>query len=144
MAERAAVVAAALGKFAARHTDRDAMPDDAEYNVDIAIAAKVDGEPYTAEIAAGVHVGRLSTRASSVGHSQDHLIAAILAKLNTTTRDKVLRDLPDEFERVGGLPPVTDEALAAVEAFRKRLRAKVSQQVRGSVKVDPIKVSVPE
>jgi len=131
--ERAAAVAAALAKFAKAHTDRDAMPDGAAYDVDIAMAATVNGQPLAAEVTADVTVGHAQTRASSVGPDQNHVIAAILAKLNTRTRNKILHDLPAEFAAAGELPEVDPEAIEDVKAFRKALRAEVSQDVKGSV-----------
>ncbi len=80
-------------------------------------------------------VGEDSVTASSVTPQTDELLAHILGKLNTATRDKLLRELPQEFAANGNEMPKADESLIdAVHDMLQKLRRKVTRPRRGSVK----------
>jgi len=133
-----AVVAAAaytaLAKVGGKEANRDDLAAGATHAVRLAIAGQIDGEEFETYIAADLSVGHDSTRASSTGPKQGELIAVILGKLNTATRDKILRELPEEFAANDNqLPAVDTTAVDAVDSMLKRLRAKKTQNVRGSV-----------
>ena len=58
----------------------------------------------------------------------------ILNKLNTATRQKLLRELPEAFAAAGNrLPEVSVELQEATRLLLRRLRAKVDQQVKAPV-----------
>lgn len=135
LATRAAMFAF-LGKLAADEGERDDMSDGQHSEVTLSIVAEVDGKRCHYAFAGTVDVGHASTRASSVGPNQDELLALVLAKLNTVTRDKLCRDLADEFAAAGGKLPAVDSAIVDQAAKLKAdLRQKVDQPVRGSVRV---------
>lgn len=129
-----AAVFAALAKIAEKEGDRDQLVDGATHQVAIEILAKVDGVPFEANASAMLSVGHASTRASSTTPNVAHVLALVLGKLNAATRDKILSELPEDFERNGGLlPEVAETAIEAADNMLRRLRAKVQTTVRGSV-----------
>jgi hypothetical protein len=82
--------------------------------------------------------------ALQVGHDLDgvagvtpdpaHLVALVLAKLNTATRAKILAELPDEFAAHGNqLPAVDAQLLADTAGLLQALRRKAPQRRRGAV-----------
>ena len=79
-------------------------------------------------------VGEDSVAASSVTPQPDQLLAFVLAKLNTATREKLLRALPEEFVANGNQMPKADERLVeAVHEMLAKLRRTVTRPRRGSV-----------
>ncbi len=56
-------------------------------------------------------VGEDTEAASSVTPQPDQLLAFVLGKLNTATREKLLRELPEEFAANGNDMPETDDSL---------------------------------
>ena len=79
-------------------------------------------------------VGEDSLAASAIVPQADQLLAVLLAKLNSATRDKLLRELPDEFVRAGNQMPETE--LSRVDDAREllsRLRRSVTRTRRGAV-----------
>ena len=93
------------------------------YNIDAAVS-----------IRGLLSVGEDTTAASSIVPQSEQLLALVLAKLNTATREKLLRELPDEFIRAGNQMPETE--LSVVDDAREllaRLRRTVTRSRRGSV-----------
>lgn len=131
-----AAVFAALGKVAEDEGDRDELADGAAHRFSLTISGDIDGHGFGQSFAGGLTVGHASNRASSTGPNQDHLLAYVLGKLNSATREKILRDTAAEFAAAGELPAVADTDIAAARDFRASLRQKVSQYVRGSVRVE--------
>ena len=79
-------------------------------------------------------VGEDTVTASSVTPQSDQLLALVLAKLNTATREKLLRELPQDFVDNGSEMPPTDEGLVeAVREMLTKLRRRVTRPRRGSV-----------
>ncbi len=56
-------------------------------------------------------VGENTEAASSVTPQPDQLLAYILGKLNTATREKLLRELPEEFVANGNDMPASHDSL---------------------------------
>jgi hypothetical protein len=142
--EQFATIFAALGKVTGENFQRDDLPDGASHKVALCIIARVDGgDLYRQEFSADVNVGHGSVRASSTGAPQADVIAWILGHVNAATRESILAKLPEVFEAAGGELPVSDRDAEAAESMLKRLRAKKSQQVRGSVSVKTATAAVP-
>ncbi len=132
-----AAVFAALGKVAEDEGDRDELADGSAHRFSLTISGEIDGHGFGQSFAGALTVGHASQRASSTGPNQDHLLAYVLGKLNSATREKILRDTAAEFAAAGNELPTVDEAeISAARDFRAGLRQKVSQQVRGSVRVE--------
>ena len=131
-----AAVFAALGKVADSESCRDDLEDGAKHEFHLTISGVVNGCGFEQSFAGDLSVGHASERASSVGPNQDHLLAYVLSKMNHQTREKILRETASDFAEHGELPAVADEQLKAAKEFRGELRQKVSQHVRGSVRVN--------
>jgi hypothetical protein len=125
---------AALSKVSDKEGNRAALQAGTAHNVNLAILGEVDGERISMEFLADLTVGHDSVRASSNAPDTNHLVACILSKLNKATREKILRELPEEFASNGNaLPAIGESLIDAAGDMLKRLRAKVSQPVKGSV-----------
>ncbi len=82
-------------------------------------------------------VGENSVVASSVTPQPEQLLALVLGKLNATTREKLLRELPSDFAANGNEMPKADESLVeSVQDLLTRLRREVTRTRRGSVTGD--------
>ena len=127
---------AALGKIASKEGNRDLMPEGSNHTVNLAILGDVDGEMVEIQVGSRLSVGFDSTRASSVTPDADHVVAYLLSRMNPATRARVLSELPEQFAANGNhLPEVDSSLIDAAEGMLTRLRAKVEQNVRGSVAV---------
>ncbi len=80
-------------------------------------------------------VGHSSMTAATVTPSADVLLGLVLAKLNTATRERILRELPAEFVAAGQpeYPEVPEEIVLAAETLTQSLRRSVTQHRRGAV-----------
>jgi hypothetical protein len=137
LVELRAAVFAALAKVAEGEGDRDEMADGGRHEFSLTVSGEIDGYEFGQSFAGHLSVGHASDRASSTGPNQDHLLAYVLSKLNTVTRDAIFRDTAAEFAAAGNeLPAVDDAAMSAARDFRAGLRQKVTQHVRGSVHVE--------
>ena len=108
-----------------RKTATDCRVDLAPGRYDIDAAVSIRGL---------LSVGEDSEAASAIVPQADQLLAVLLAKLNSATRDKLLRELPDEFVRAGNQMPETE--LSRVDDAREllsRLRRTVTRTRRGAV-----------
>jgi hypothetical protein len=124
----------ALSRIADKESCRDDLRAGGVHVINLAISGSVDGQPVRESVDAILTVGHDSERASSSLPAVGHLIAAILAKLNTATREAVLANLPTEFAQNGyQLPIVPDTLIAQATAMLVRLRATQTVPVRGSV-----------
>lgn len=139
-----AAIFAAVGKIAGECFTRDDLPDGASERVDVCITARVEGgDLYRKQFHCDLAVGHASQRASSTGAPQEDVIAWILGHVNAATRESILAKLPEVFAANGEALPVSEGDKAAAEAMLKRLRAKKTQDVRGSVSVKVSEGQVP-
>ena len=76
--------------------------------------------PFDQDVSSIVIVGHQQKRTSSVNPQIAELIALILGKLNSATRNKILNDLPAEFQENDNRLPVANAAL--VEEVKQMLR----------------------
>lgn len=88
----AAVAWAAVEKVASKEAVRDDLASGASHVVQLTLAGEVDGAPIAQSFARVLTVGHDQRRAASTTPAQPRLVAAILAKLNTATRNRVLRN----------------------------------------------------
>jgi len=124
----------ALSRIADKESCRDDLRAGGVHVVKLAVSGTIDGQPVHESLDAILTVGHDSERASSSLPAVGHLVAAILAKLNTATRDSILANLPSEFVDNGyTLPAVPDTLIAQATGMLTRLRATQTVPVRGSV-----------
>ena len=125
---------AALECVAKKECRRDALVAGAEYDVQLRVAGEVKTKPFTAEAEAHVAVNHDGTRVVSQAPPTPHLVAYLLSKMPKTTRETVLLNLPGVFSAMENrLPDVDADLVEAAEKLLQRLRAKIQQQVRGSI-----------
>lgn len=125
-----------LLKTADKEACRDNLIAGESHVVNLSVTGDVDGQTFSEHMRAVVTVGHDTTRASSATPDLGHLIGAILSKLNEATREAILRDLPEQYAAAGcQLPEVSQEIADKTDAMLKRLRAKRTTNVRGSVSV---------
>jgi hypothetical protein len=130
----ASIAWAALEKVAAKTAQRGDLAAGAHHHVVLTVTGHVDDAPFAQEVAAVLTVGHDQQRATSVTPELPKLVACLLSKFNEATRNRLLHDLPVEFEERGGtLPEVSTELVAAAEDLLRRLRAKKQIDVRGAV-----------
>ncbi len=128
---------AAVEKVAAKEGGRDDLTPGASHVVHLTVAGDVDGTPLEQSFSGVLTVGHDQRRATSATPAQPRLVAAILAKLNQVTRNRVLRELPAEFAASGGLLPVADEQLVTeAEEMLRKLRAEHEVVARGAVRCE--------
>ena len=80
----------------------------------------------TVRVVGTLTVGHDTDTAATVTPGADVLLGLVLAKLNATTRQAILRELPADFA-------VPDGIVAEAEALTSQLRRKVTQHRRGAV-----------
>ena len=132
--EAAAVTWAIVAKVAAKEQRRDLLETGVTYKGHLHVVANLDGATFEKVIDAQLSVGHESSRATSIAADRTALIALVLSKLNTATRENLVRDLPELFAGAGNqLPEVDPTMLALAESLLKRLRGKGTQTVKGTV-----------
>ena len=131
------IIWAALERVSAKQGCRDQLESGDSHEVHVRLEGDVDGEHFAQNVSAVLTVGHEQQKAASATPDQPRLIGAILAKLNATTREKILRELPEEFAASGGeLPDVAPELTSSAEGMLRRLRAKKTVTARGAVRCD--------
>ena len=131
--ERAAVLWAALAKIAEKESRRADLCEGASYDVALAVAGQVGGQPIEWQATAVLSVGHGYTKASPSGPPAAHLVACILSKLNEATRQKLLDELPEAFAKAGALPEVDKALIDAAKGMLRRLRSKDQVAQNGPV-----------
>lgn len=129
-----AVCWAALQCVAKKECRRDALLAGSEYDVTLRMSGEVKTKPFAAEAEAHVAVNHDAMRIVSQAPATPHLVAYLLSLMPRTRRDLILAELPSQFAYLDNRLPDVDAGL--VEASQKlleRLRAKIQQQVRGSI-----------
>lgn len=142
-AAHAAAAFAFLAKAIDNEFDRDSLPDGSTHSCRATVAVEVDGQSIvTREFDGNVAVGHAAVRASSVGVKSGELLAYVTSKLNAATREALYRELADVFTANAGRLPVTDAAIEEADAAIAKLRQKVDQPVKASVRVNARRVDV--
>ncbi len=128
----------ALLKSAEKEAVRADLTGGSAYVIAVRIAGTVDGLKVSHTLAGRLTVGADYTRSASATPSIDRVVAAILGKLNTKTREAVMRDLVAEFTANSGELPDAGSGVAEEAAqFLSRLRATKSVDARGPVSFRP-------
>ena len=140
---RTAAAFAFLAKAIDAEFDRDNLPDGSAHSCRATIAVEVDNDTIvTREFDGNVAVGHASIRASSVGVKAPELLAYVASKMNAATREALYRELADTFTANGGKLPVSESAIEEADAALTKLRQKVDQPVKASVRVNARRVDV--
>jgi hypothetical protein len=132
--EITAVCWAALEAVARKECRRDALIAGAEYDVALRVAGDVRAKSFACEAEAHVVVNHDGVRVVSQAPPTPHLVAYLLGLLSRQKRESILRELPERFAAADNrLPDVDAGVVEASQKLLERLRAKVQQQVRGSI-----------
>jgi hypothetical protein len=123
----------AVQKATAKHQERESLAP-GSYECDITITGTVDANPVYARFLGSLSVGTDTVANSSSGPNQAELLAVVMGKLNSATREKITRELADAFSANGNrLPEVPAAQIEAAEMLLKRLRSTISQARKGTV-----------
>ena len=114
------VVWAAIEKIGAKQKKPKMLVEGSHHVVQMNLSGEVDEMPFDQDVSSIVIVGHQQKRTSSVNPQIAELIALILGKLNSATRNKILNDLPAEFQENDNRLPVANAAL--VEEVKQMLR----------------------
>lgn len=135
--ELSSVVWSALAKVATKQVDSNQLEQGSKHDIQMTLMGHVDGIPFHQNVNSNVSIGYDQIRASSVTPELPRLVAFILSKLNQSTRDKLLKELPEEFSANDNQIPVSDDELVAdAKVMLKRLRNKKMIDARGAVNCD--------
>lgn len=122
-----------LEKIAGKEADRSSLAV-GTHALQLSIDGRVMDQPISLAIDGTLAVAPNSTRADSSGPSKALLVGWILAKLNTATREKILRELPELWaEHKETLPDLDQDLVAATSQLLKRMRAKKRITISGAV-----------
>ena len=126
----------ALSKLAEKWSDRDQLVDGEAYTLQGSVAGTINGQPFSMPIDSTLTVGHESTRASSWTPDYVDILAVVLGKLNTATREAVMGEILDDYASDGCLSP-KEEYHEMVDAFLSHMRQHKQITQRGAVKVKP-------
>jgi hypothetical protein len=134
--EHTAAAWQAIGRLADKLSNRDALADGAAYTVNVQIKASIGKQTVVDTIGQiNLTVGHATTKASSTGPDQAHLLAVLFSKLNRQTREAICRELAADYAANGCELPEVDKSLTeAATDLLKRLRQEKRVSQRGPVK----------
>lgn len=127
------LVWAALEKVSKKELDSDALTEGSSHEVLLKITGTVDDEPVCETIASTVTVGYSRTKSSSVNPQIDKLLAWVLSKLNGSTRNRILLDIPAEFSETGEMPESDPVIVEQAKYLLKHLRQIKTVNARGPI-----------
>lgn len=126
-----------LAYVAGKEADRDALADGSITLIDLTVSGSIDGLSVVKRISGQLTVGRSTEKSSSSTPNIDHIVGAILGKLNPATREAVIRDLPAEYAAGGQCLPELSVGLAVqAENLLAALRQTKRVVSRGAIRCD--------
>lgn len=131
--QRPAALWAILAKIASKEWVRGELPGGLACEYHLSVAGVVGGAPVATSAGGILTVGADQQKASSTGPKAEHVLACVLSKLNETTRDKILAELPEHFAKEGELPDVSALLMERTKQFLARLRNKKQITARGPI-----------
>lgn len=129
------LVWAAMEKIGRKELESDLLQEGTSHTVSMHIEGTVDEQPFTEIIESLVTVGYKQQKTSSVNPQVAELIAWILSKLNRATRNRILSDLPQEFEE-HGMPISSKTLVDEVNHMLLRLRQTKTVTARGPIRCE--------
>ena len=128
---------ASLEKIGGKQKAHDQLKKGASHQICLQIEGSVDGERFSQTIHSVIRIGYDCERKTSATPQQARLLAFLLSKLNQTTRDYLLRCVPDEFARHHQqIPPVDETIVRQADEMLARLRAEKRIQARGAIRCE--------
>lgn len=126
---------AAMEKIGKKELDPKALSQGTSHTVSLQIAGLIDEQPFTETIESIISVGHEQQKTSSVNPQVAELIAWILSKLNSATRDRILSDLPEEFA-THGMPESSPSFVDDVNHMLLQLRQVKTVTARGPIRCE--------
>ena len=127
---------AAMEKIGKKELDSDSLREGSSHTVSMQIEGTVDQQPFSETIESLVSIGFRQQKTSSVNPQVAELIAWILGKLNRATRDRILLDLPQEFEIEGAMPESSPTLIDEVNQMLLQLRQTKTVTARGPIRCE--------
>ncbi len=124
-----------LGKISDKWAERDELTDGASYAITGSVNGAVDGCSFSLPIDCTLTVGHESVKASSATPKQANIVAAILSKLNTATRTKIVQDLLDEYRETRDIA-ASEHMIEMADMLLSGLREAKQVTQRGAVRVN--------
>ena len=129
------VVWASLEKVSSKQKSKEPLEEGAKHVLSFDLQGLIDGHLFHQSIDAVVSVGHSQNRSSSVTPGVNELVAYLLSKLNRTTQQRLLADIPVDFAaNACELPTVDPVLLASVKAMLGTLRSTCRVAVRAPVR----------
>lgn len=132
--ELIAAVLGQIGKISAKWFERDDLQDGASYEVVGTCHGTVNGHCFALPIDGTLTVGHESVSATSATPKQANIVAAILSKLNTVTREKVVQDLLSEYRETQDIV-ASEHMVEMAEMLLAGIRSQKQIVKRGDVRV---------
>jgi hypothetical protein len=131
----AALVCAAMEKIGSKQLDHELLPEGSQHVISLTVSGDIDGQAFFQSFNSQLTIGHDHTKATSATPQQPQLLGYILGKLNQKTRDKILREIPEDFTNNDCvLPEVSQQLLTSASEFLKQLRSHKTVNARRSVR----------
>lgn len=131
------VVWAAMEKVGQKKLKPKMLKEDSRHLVALRVEGEVDGIPFRQCLTSIVSIGQEQEKSSSVTPQVPILVAYILSKLNSATRDRLLSDIPEDFlENDNQLPDVDAGVLDEAKQMLKKLRNSKTVTARGPIRCE--------
>jgi hypothetical protein len=131
------VVWAVLGKIGNKQLKPQELSQGSSHKVVLHVHGTVDGRHFEQSIDSVLTVGFEQKKTSSVNPQVPQLLALILSKLNTATRNRIPADIPTEFAANENVLPKPDDSLVnEVEQMLLKLRRQKTVQARGPIRCE--------
>ena len=135
------LVWAAMEKIGKKELDSEQLDEGTSHTVSMHIEGTIDEKPFTEIIESLVTIGYQQEKTSSVNPQVAELIAWILSKLNRATRDRILSDLPQEFEE-HGMPSSGKVLVDEVKQMLQQLRQVKTVTARGPIRCEYVRIGL--
>ena len=131
------VVWAAMEKVGHKQLKPKMLAEGSRHMVALRVEGEVDGVPFRQSLTSVVSIGYEKEKSSSVNPQVPELVAYILSKLNSSTRNRILNDIPDEFVENGNQLPTPSPVLVdEARHMLKRLRQTRTVTARGPIRCE--------
>lgn len=127
---------AAMEKVGKKELDSDQLEEGTSHTVSMHIEGTIDEQPFSEIIESLVTIGYQQQKTSSVNPQVAELVAWILSKLNRATRNRILSDLPKEFEEQDAMPKSSKVLVDEVNHMLLQLRQTKTVTARGPIRCE--------
>ncbi len=127
---------AALEKIGAKQKNHKELSQGSRHKLSLQLSGEIDGDNFSETVSCTISIGHEFERNTSTTPHLNSLLAFILSKLNQSTRDYLLRTIPEDFaSNDQQLPSVDDSLTEQAELMLSKLRASKRVNSRAAVRV---------